>query len=139
MSDLEIAYLNNIAHRFTHINYANRQQQNRAFDCESKPGNNTADEKRAGVAHKNLGGIVIPAQKPHMPPSSAAARIPSPEKDIIYAITINETAITAVTEEQSPSIPSVKLAEFTQPYIITTESAQNTMPVNTFLENQRCL
>ena len=69
-----------------------------------------------------------------MPPSSAAARIPSPEKDIIYAITINETAITAVTEEQSPSIPSVKLAEFTQPYIITTESAQNTMPVNTFLE-----
>lgn len=64
---------------------------------------------------KTFAGFQFQQRKPHIAPRSDAARRPNPANLSENAITRNVTATVAVTEEQSPSIPSVRFTLFTQP------------------------
>ena len=60
VGQFEIAYLDYIAHRFAHINDADREKQQRAFYREAETCNYAAQKQRTRIAHHNLRGIVIP-------------------------------------------------------------------------------
>ena len=64
---------------------------------------------------KVLAGFQFQQRKPQTPPRSAPERIPKPANCWKKEIAIKQIATVAVTEEQSPSIPSDKFTEFVHP------------------------
>ena len=64
---------------------------------------------------KTFAGYLFQTKKPAQPPRRAAEITPIPRHLWTSAITIKLIAAVAVTEEQSPSIPSVKLTALIAP------------------------
>ena len=64
---------------------------------------------------KVFAGFQFQQRKPQTPPRRAPESTPKPANCWKNAIAIKQIAAVAVTEEQSPSIPSVKFTEFVHP------------------------
>ena len=63
VGDFEIADLDNVAHGFTNINDTYRKKKERTFDCIAECYDQSAEEKRACVAHKCFGRVPVPTKK----------------------------------------------------------------------------
>ena len=63
VSELKIAYLNNVAHRFTDIHDSYRQEKKRTLNRKAERRNYSSEEERARIAHKGFSGIPVPAKE----------------------------------------------------------------------------